>query len=261
MRTVLLGLVVGFGLTMIANFCTTVYLHRAQSHSAMTMSPWLGGVFKVLLWLTTGIRERQWVAVHRKHHAFTDEPEDPHSPAQLGWLRVQLTNVALYRRVAKDDANTAKYARDLPRTTADKWLFDHALLGLALGVALLTLVFGWQIAAVAAVFHMVLYLALSGSVNSIAHTFGTRTYATSGTNVQWLALLTAGEGLHNNHHAAPTSARLSLNKHEFDPSWWAIKAMARLGWVKVRHSTPKFVVGPIGETAAFARRPKALSGG
>jgi stearoyl-CoA desaturase (delta-9 desaturase) len=245
MRTVLLGLLVGFGLTMIANFCTTVYLHRTQAHSAMTMKPWLGGVFKFVLWVTTGIRERQWVAVHRKHHAFTDEPEDPHSPAQLGWVRVQLTNVALYRKVAKDDANTAKYARDLPRTKADAWFFDHALVGLALGLVLLTVLLGWKIAVVAGAFHLVLYLGLSGSVNSVAHTFGKRTYATSGTNVQWLALITAGEGLHNNHHAAPTSARLSLNKHEYDPSWWAIKVMAKLGWVTVRHQAPKFVVPPV----------------
>jgi stearoyl-CoA desaturase (delta-9 desaturase) len=258
MRTVLLGLLIGFGLTMIANFCTTVYLHRTQAHSAMTMKPWLGGVFKFVLWLTTGIRERQWVAVHRKHHAFTDEPEDPHSPAQLGWVRVQLTNVALYRKVAKDDANTAKYARDLPRTAADARFFDHALMGLALGLVLLGLVLGLlrgdlllgvTTAAIAGAFHLVLYLGLSGSVNSVAHTFGKRTYATSGTNVQWLAFITAGEGLHNNHHAAPTSARLSLNAHEYDPSWWAIKTMAKLGWATVRHETPKFVVPPVSESA------------
>jgi stearoyl-CoA desaturase (delta-9 desaturase) len=222
-----------------------VYLHRTQSHSAMTMKPWLGGIFKFVLWLTTGIRERQWVAVHRKHHAFTDEPEDPHSPAQLGWVRVQLTNVALYRKVAKDDANTAKYARDLPRTTADRLFFDHALLGLAIGLVGLVALFGWKVAVIAGAFHLVLYLGLSGSVNSVAHTFGKRTYATSGTNVQWLALITAGEGLHNNHHAAPTSARLSLNTREFDPAWWAINLLAKVGWVTVRHRAPKFVSPPI----------------
>lgn len=225
-----------------------MYLHRGLSHSALTVKPWLGGVFKTVLWLTTGLRERQWVAVHRKHHAFTDEPEDPHSPAQLGWVRVQLTNVALYRKVARDDANTKKYARDLPQTRADRILFDHALVGLGILVVLLVLALGWRAAVVAFLFHVVLYLGLSGSVNSVAHTFGKRTYATSGTNVQWLALITAGEGLHNNHHAAPTSARLSLNPHEFDPSWWAIRAMARLGWLQVRHTTPKFVVPRLSPT-------------
>lgn len=241
LHTVVLALFVGFCVTMVANFCTTVYLHRGLAHSALTTKPWLGAVFKTTLWVTTGMRERQWVAVHRKHHAFTDQTEDPHSPAVLGWLRVQLTNPALYRRVARDDAQVARYTRDLPPTRADGLLFDHALLGLAVGVVLLTLTFGWKVATIAAAFHVLLYLGLSGSVNSIAHTFGKRTYATSATNVQWLALITAGEGLHNNHHAAPTSARLSLNRHEFDPSWWAIKLMARFGWLTVRHQTPKIV--------------------
>jgi stearoyl-CoA desaturase (Delta-9 desaturase) len=242
LRTVLFGILIGFCVTMVANYCTTVYLHRALAHSSLTMKPWLGGVYKSVLWVTTGMRERQWVAVHRKHHAFTDQNEDPHSPARLGWLRVQLTNPALYRRVARDDTQVAKFTRDLPQTKADRVLFDHALLGLAVGVVLLTLAFGWKVAAVAAPFHVLLYLGLSGSVNSIAHTFGKRTYATSATNVQWLALITAGEGLHNNHHAAPTSARLSLNAHEFDPAWWTIRALAKVRLLTVRHDTPKFVV-------------------
>ena len=241
-RVLLLGLLIGFCVTMVANFCTTVYLHRGLAHSALTTKRWLGAVFKITLWVSTGMRERQWVAVHRKHHAFTDQTEDPHSPAVLGWLRVQLTNPALYRRVARDDAQVAKYTRDIPQTRADRLIFDHALLGLGIGVVLLTVTFGWQVAAVAAPFHMVLFLGLSGSVNSIAHTFGQRTYATTATNVQWLALLSAGEGLHNNHHAAPTSARLSLNPHEFDPAWWAIRLMAKLHWLTVRHQSPKFVV-------------------
>lgn len=242
MRTVFLGLLIGFGVTMVANYCTTVYLHRGLAHRALSPSRPLGAAFKIVLWLTTGMRERQWVAVHRKHHAYTDENEDPHSPARLGWKRVLLTNPALYRRVARDDAQVARYTHDLPRTRADRLIFDHALLGLGVGVVLLGIAFGWKVAAVAAPFHVVLYLGLSGAVNSVAHTFGKRAYASSATNVQWLALITAGEGLHNNHHAAPTSARLSFQRREFDPSWWSIRAMAKLRWLKVRHATPKIVV-------------------
>ena len=98
-------------------------------------------------------------------------------------------------------------------------LFDHAFLGLAVGVALLVAAFGWQARRSPRRSTSSLYLGLSGSVNSIAHTFGRRTVRDVGTNVQWLALITAGEGLHNNHHAAPTSARFSLSRCEFDPSW------------------------------------------
>ncbi|HEX7096375.1 MAG TPA: fatty acid desaturase [Acidimicrobiales bacterium] len=242
MRALLLGAVAGFCVTQLANFATSVYLHRCLAHRALSMRPWLESVFKVVIWLTTGMRPRQWVAVHRKHHAFTDQNEDPHSPARLGWLRVQLTNPGLYRRVARDDAQVRKFARDLRPTRADRLLFDHAFLGLAIGVTLLVLVLGWQAALVAVPVHLVAYLGLSGAINAIAHTFGRRPFATSATNVQWLAFLTAGEGLHNNHHAAPTSARFSLGRFEFDPAWWAIRLFRKLGWVKVRHERPKFVV-------------------
>lgn len=242
LRALLIGIVAGFCVTQLANFATTVYLHRCLAHRALTMRPWLAGMFRVVIWITTGMRPRQWVAVHRKHHAYTDQNEDPHSPARLGWLRVQLTNPGLYRRVARDDSQVVKYARDLPPTRADRILFDRALLGLGIGIALLVITLGWQAGLVAAVVHMFAYLGLSGAVNAIAHTFGRRPFATSATNVQWLAFLTAGEGLHNNHHAAPTSARFSLGRFEFDPAWLAIRLFRRFGWVKVRHDRPKFVV-------------------
>ena len=252
LRTILVGLITGFAVTQLAIFATTVYLHRGLSHRAITLRPWLEGVFKTIIWLTTGMRPRQWVAVHRKHHAFTDQSEDPHSPARLGWLRVQLTNAGLYRRVASDEEQVMRYARDLPKTRLDRVLFDHALIGLGVGVVILVLAIGWKAALIAAPFHMLGYLGLSGAINAVAHTFGRRPYATSATNVQWLAFLTAGEGLHNNHHAAPTSARFSLGRFEFDPAWWAIRTFRRFGWIKVRHEMPKFVVPRSVPSAATA---------
>lgn len=255
LRVLAIGVVAGFCATQLANFATTVYLHRGLAHRALTMRPWLEGCFKTVIWLTTGMRPRQWVAVHRKHHAFTDQHEDPHSPARLGWLRVQLTNPGLYRRVARDDSQVEKYARDLAPTRADRMFFDRPLLGLGLGISFLVLTIGWQATLVAVPIHVVGYLGLSGAVNAIAHTFGRRPFDTSATNVQWLAFLTAGEGLHNNHHAAPTSARFSLGRFEFDPAWWAIKLFRRFGWLKVRHDRPKFVVARSVPARAVAARP------
>ena len=231
----LTGLVAGFLVCQLANLVTTVYLHRALSHRALRLAPWLTAVCRTVTWITTGIRPRQWVAVHRKHHAFTDVDGDPHSPVLLGYLKVQLGNVGLYRKVAKDDAQVARYARDLPADRWDRLFFDHALVGLGLGIGFLCLVLGVWAGLIAAGFHTVAYLGLGGAVNGAGHRFGKRPHDNAATNLQWLAFLTFGEGLHNNHHAAPTSARLSKERGEIDPAWPAIRVLRRLGWAHVRH--------------------------
>jgi stearoyl-CoA desaturase (delta-9 desaturase) len=172
--------------------------------------------------------------VHRKHHAYTDVEGDPHSPALLGWWRVQLTNAALYRKVATDPEQVNRYAKDLPPDKWDRYVFDHGFIGLAIGIVGLCVVLGPVWGLVAAAFHAVTYLALSGAVNAVGHHFGRKPYDNTATNLQWLAFLTAGEGLHNNHHAAPTSAKLALRRLEIDPAWWFITAFRKLGWVKIR---------------------------
>ena len=236
-RLVLISIVVGFTVTTIANLGTTIYMHRALAHKALTLHPIVTFASRVTLWLSTGIRPRQWVAVHRKHHAFTDQEGDPHSPVLLGWKKVQVRNVALYRKVANDPSTVERYAKDLPQTKLDKLFFDRALLGLGLGITLLVFVFGPTIGLIAAFVHLNTYLAGSAAVNAIAHHFGRHPYANGAGNLQWLALLTAGEGLHNNHHAAPTSARLSHRWYELDPGWWLIKVLSTTRLAKVRLAT------------------------
>jgi stearoyl-CoA desaturase (delta-9 desaturase) len=228
----LIGLVV----TLFANTLTTVYLHRAAAHKALTLAKPVVFVCRLLTWLTTGIRPRQWVAVHRKHHAFTDEDGDPHSPVLLGWKRVQLTNVALYRRSAQDPETVNRYAKDMPADRWDRALFDRSIIGLVLGVVILVLLLGPIAGVVAAFVHANLYLALSSAVNAIGHHFGRRPYQNGAGNLQWLAFLTAGEGLHNNHHAVPSAARLSHRRWEFDPGWWVITVLRWFGLAKVRLS-------------------------
>lgn len=120
----------------------------------------------------------------------------------------------------------------------DRWdraLFDHAWLGLGIGVALLVVLFGPVVAVVAAVSHTVMYLFLSAAANAVGHRYGAREHLNSSTNNQWLAWLTMGEGLHNNHHAAPTSARLSFRRGQFDPGWWVVRVLERVGWATIRH--------------------------
>ena len=100
--SLLVAVVAGLAVCQIAALATTVYLHRGLAHRALRLKPWLNWCFRFVTWITTGLRPREWVAVHRKHHAFTDVEGDPHSPVLLGWMNVQFGNVGLYRRVATD---------------------------------------------------------------------------------------------------------------------------------------------------------------
>ena len=235
MHFALTAVLAGFVVAQVAMLATTVYLHRALAHRALTLGPGLTWVMRVLTWITTGIRPRQWVAVHRKHHAYTDVEGDPHSPVLLGYAKVQFGNVGLYRRVAKNPTVVQRYARDLPADRWDRLFFDHALMGLGIGIGILCLTFGWQIGLAAAAFHTVVYLMLNAAVNAVGHRFGSQPFENTARNNQWLAWLTSGEGLHNNHHAAATSAKLALSPREIDPAWWFIRFARRHGWLTIRH--------------------------
>lgn len=226
-------------LVQVATFATTVYLHRAASHRALRVHPAAAGGFRTVLWLTTGIKPREWVAVHRFHHATTDTEDDPHSPMYLGFWKVQLGNAALYRRALADGSLVRKYARDLEPDRFDRVLFDRGWLGLGLGIAALIWFLGPWAGLVAAGVHTGGYLLLNASINAVGHSFGRRPFDNTATNNQWLALVTAGEGLHNNHHAAPTSASLALRRGEIDPGWWVVATLARLRLATIRLENPK----------------------
>jgi stearoyl-CoA desaturase (delta-9 desaturase) len=238
------AVIAGLLVTQLATAVTTVYLHRGLAHRALTMSPVAALPCRFTIWITTGMRPREWVAVHRKHHAATDTEEDPHSPAVVGFWRVQLGNVGLYKRVASDAENTRKYARDIPVTRLDRLAFDYALAGLGVGIAILVVVmsllgFPLWVGFLAAGIHAVSYVMLSGAINAIGHRLGKQPYKNSATNGQMLALMTVGEGLHNNHHAAPTSARFSLHRSEIDPGWFLVRTLVALRLARLRHEDVK----------------------
>ncbi|MGA0117691.1 MAG: fatty acid desaturase [Ilumatobacteraceae bacterium] len=222
--------------TTIANTGTTVYLHRALSHRALTLRPSVAWFFRMTIWLTTGIKPKEWVAVHRKHHAYTDEEGDPHSPVLLGWWYVQKMNVALYRKALSDKSITGKYARDLPDDKWDKVLFGHNKTGLGIGIAILMIVLGPWTGLLAAFIHANVYLAGNAAVNALGHHFGKRPHPNNATNIQWLAFFTMGEGLHNNHHAAPSSPRLSHQRGQIDFGWWVIWSLQKLRLATLRFS-------------------------
>ena len=231
--------VIAIIITQVAIMVTTIYLHRALSHRALKLGKVTTFAFRAILWITTGIVPREWVAVHRKHHAYTDVIGDPHSPVVESFLFVQFANVYLYRKAAKDKVNLRKYAKDLPPDRWDRALFDRPLIGLGIGIFALFILFGPLVALLVSVIHMVGYLMLSAAVNAIGHTFGDRPHDNLATNNNWLAILTCGEGLHNNHHAVPTAARLSFKKAQIDTGWWTIKFLENIGQATLRVPRPK----------------------
>ncbi len=234
LRSLPATLVVAFVVTQIAIFTTTVWLHRTLSHKAVTVRPGVTMAFRIITWITTGLRPREWVAVHRLHHAHSDEEGDPHSPILLGFNKVQFGNAILYRKTTARPEVVAKYARDLPPDFWDTRLFDHALLGLGIGVLALCVILGPIYGLIAGAVHAALYLLMSGAINAIGHAWGKRPHPNLATNVQWLALLVGGEGLHNNHHAVPTAARFAFAKGEIDPGWYLIKLLQKFRLATVR---------------------------
>ena len=220
--------------TQVAIFVTTVYLHRALTHRALTVHPERRAAVP-----GRDLDDHRHAAARVGRGAPQAPRRDRHRrrSAQPEAGRVSggcnSATSGLYKRVAADAANTSKYARDIPPDRLDRLAFDYSLLGLGLGTTILivtmwALGFGLLTGLLAAGLHAVFYVMLSGAINAIGHTAGKQPYENSATNLQSLAFITAGEGLHNNHHAAPTSARFALHKGEIDPGAWLVRVLVKL---------------------------------
>jgi stearoyl-CoA desaturase (delta-9 desaturase) len=231
--SLLISLIAAAVVTQIAVFGTTIYLHRTATHMALTMHPALEWMFKFSLWLTTGLSAKEWVAVHRKHHAFTDKEGDPHSPMLEGFWNVQLGNVFYYMREVKKTDVVERYARDIQEGWWDKNVFRRGLFGLAIGTTFLCFVLGIGWGLLAAGVHAVVYVfVLSSSINGLCHHVGYKNFDNTATNIRTLALLTGGEGLHNNHHGYPRSPKFSFKPSEIDPAWPVIRLLIALNLAK-----------------------------
>jgi stearoyl-CoA desaturase (delta-9 desaturase) len=241
--------VVAVALVQVAVIATSVYLHRALAHRALVVHPVADVLFRTVLWLTTGQRRQEWVAVHRKHHAFTDQEGDPHSPRLLGFWRVQLLNVYYYMREARNRGTVEKFAPDVPEDRLDRAVFSRGLVGLGLGIALLCLVLGVWPGLIAALAHALLYVfVLAPLINGVGHWRGAQNFSNTAYNSSALAWVTGGESLHNNHHAHPRAPKFSVRRFEFDPSWTVIRALAAVGLVVVVGATGSVSppAGPVG---------------
>ena len=238
-------------LTQGAVIATSIYLHRALAHRSISLHPSADLAFRIALWLTTGQSRQEWVAVHRKHHTFTDREGDPHSPRLLGFWRVQLFNVGYYRREARKTETLETFAPDVRPDRIDRVLFGHRTLGLGIGLALLCSMIGLWPGLIAGVSHAIVYVfVMAPLVNALGHWRGARNFENSASNWRLLAWITAGESLHNNHHAHPRSPKFSVRRWEFDPSWPIIQSLAAAGLLLILGS-------PIGSTptASHERNP------
>ena len=214
-------------LTQVAVIATSIYLHRALAHRSLHLHPIADVAFRATLWLTTGQSRQEWVAVHRKHHTFTDREGDPHSPRLLGFWRVQLFNVAYYMREARNAETLETFAPDLRPDRLDRVLFSRGTLGLVVGLSLLCALIGFWPGLIAGLTHAALYVfVMAPLINALGHWRGSKNFENTAYNRRVLAWITGGESLHNNHHAHPRSPKFSMRRSEFDPSWLVIRALA-----------------------------------
>ncbi len=234
-------IVVALVTTHITIACVTLFLHRSQAHRSVEFHPAITHFMRFWLWVTTGMITREWVAVHRKHHATTDTEEDPHSPVTHGILKVLLQGTELYQEASTNETTRKIYGRGTPNDWVEKNIYTHhPLMGILLLLGADYLLFGFWGISIWAVQMMWIPFFAAGVINGGGHFFGYRNYETpdQSTNVGNIGLLIGGEELHNNHHAFPTSAKMSVKSWEFDIGWLYIKALEFLKLAQVKQVTP-----------------------
>jgi stearoyl-CoA desaturase (Delta-9 desaturase) len=234
--------------THITIAAVTIFLHRAQAHRALELGALPSHFFRFWLWLTTGMVTKEWVAIHRKHHAKCETEEDPHSPVTRGIKTVLLTGSELYRTEAKNQETLAKYGHNTPDDWIERNLYTRfSWQGVGLMLIVNLLLFGAIGAAVWAVQMLWIPITAAGIINGIGHYWGYRNFEApdASTNISPWGIIIGGEELHNNHHTYPTSAKLSVKPYEFDIGWAYIRAMEMLGLARVRKTPPQLKMGSI----------------
>ena len=235
-------LLVGFVLTHITIVSVTVFLHRYQAHRALDLHPAVSHFFRFWLWLTTGMVTREWVAIHRKHHAKCETPDDPHSPQTRGISKVLWEGAELYRAESQREDTIESYGHNTPDDWLEQHVYDaHRILGVAIMLIIDYLLFGFAGVAIWAVQMLWIPFWAAGVINGIGHWWGYRNFETSDAsrNISWLGFLIGGEELHNNHHAFASSAKFSSKWWEFDAGWGYIVLLRALGLAQVKKLAPR----------------------
>jgi len=243
-QVLLYGLVV----THITIAAVTIFLHRAQAHRALDLGPIPSHFFRLWLWLTTGMVTKEWVAIHRKHHAKCETEEDPHSPQTRGLKKVVREGAELYRAEAKNQETLDKYSHGVPNDWIERHVYSrYSWQGVGLSLILDLALFGGLGATLWAVQMVWIPFWAAGVINGVGHFWGYRNFEApdASTNISPWGILIGGEELHNNHHTYPTSAKFSVKPYEFDLGWAYIRAFEAIGWAKVRKTAPKLRQGEV----------------
>jgi stearoyl-CoA desaturase (Delta-9 desaturase) len=234
--------VVTLALTHVTIASVTIYLHRAQAHRGLDLHPVVAHFFRFWLWLTTGMLTKEWVAIHRKHHAKVETADDPHSPQTRGIKKVLLQGAELYRDESRNAETLEKYGIGTPDDWMERNVYTpYSWQGVGLMLMINLMLFGPIGATIWAVQMMWIPVTAAGIINGIGHYWGYRNFACedASRNVVPWGILIGGEELHNNHHAYGTSARLSSQWYELDIGWMYIRGLEMLGLATVRKVAPQ----------------------
>ncbi|MBI4355612.1 MAG: fatty acid desaturase [Candidatus Omnitrophica bacterium] len=230
--------------------CVSLYLHRAMAHRSLTLHPLPAACMRVWLWMFTGMYTKEWTACHRKHHAFTDQEGDPHSPKNEGFWQVLLAGVIYYQRAVADEAMVEKYGRGTPDDWLERRVFRQLhLVGIFSVLLVDSLLFGSFLGLGAWAIQMAWTpLFAAGVINGAGHAIGYRNFGLQDTSRNLLpwGVWIAGEELHNNHHANPASPKFSVKWWEYDVSWTYISVLKAMGLASViEAATPASAAVPI----------------
>ena len=234
-------LLVVLAMTQLTIAGVTLYLHRSQAHRALDLHPAVAMVFRVWLWMSTGMLTHEWVAIHRKHHAKCETPEDPHSPQTRGIRTVLLRGAELYRAEAENPETIARFRHGTPTDWVERRVFTRfPWQGLALMLILNVALFGAIGVAIWALQMMWIPIHAAGVINGIGHFWGYRNFEApdASTNITPIGFWIGGEELHNNHHTFPTSAKFSVKWYEFDIGWVYIRCLSAVGLCTVLRRAP-----------------------
>jgi stearoyl-CoA desaturase (delta-9 desaturase) len=234
--------------THITIVSVTIYLHRHQAHRAMDLHAIPAHFFRFWLWIGTGQVTREWVSIHRKHHAKCETSEDPHSPVAHGIKKVFWQGAELYRAESKNQETLSKYSQGCPNDWIERNLYSRfSWQGVGLMMIVDLALFGAAGLAVWAIQMAWIPITAAGVINGIGHYWGYRNFeaADASTNIVPWGILIGGEELHNNHHTYPTSAKFSVKPHEFDIGWVYISLMAMVGLARVKKTPPKLQLGDV----------------